>query len=841
MSLTLSHFRIPPRLLQWGTTLLAVVVSGVLLLVYLVPIAPALPLREVLAQTPLAHIFYVLWMIVAGIIAGLRIVRPETLLEKLSQGISRVPYEVVWAITILSWMCIAYALIVWTVNISAPIAIIVCLTAFLIHVCIPYTYSRIAPDQQFSLRSGIISRQKWIGIGTGIVWLLLSQFGWYDLLHNDHTQILIGLCLFIVPGMAIQHIVFADECWRWIRAIGFGLIFSVVLALAIFAIGLIFALSATLVKLLFGLIGAGWIIYAIGFRTLPERQQPSEIQSLSDHVLVLGAVTAIFIAMLFASLEMKWIKVSGIDTDFIVYNALATEFTQTDALSWNEPYFNTGTRLPVRFMFGNFPGIQAVITNLGDAHPLNTFLVLQVLLVPFAFLGINELARRLNLSLEYRMLAIILSVFTLVSLTHTYQAGLNFFGRLIQDKLFIAFIYFPFLFALYIDYLKQPTKKRSGIVCLLAFATPFLHATSFAWTAMILGVYSVLMWIRHRMILRTLPVLIVIVVGLLLPFLANRLEPGFDYYSRFQSEETEESPQAYITHLERVVVLDDGSYLGINPRLMSTRIAQLLFVGFVLAVVLAWWDDLALFVLAFAILFVCLKIPITFKLISSAITEWHTWRYTWFIPYGFTVLLIVVAGFRIWDRLPIAKTFQPIRGMILSLLGVVVLFVTMGRAGYPIIRSDLDLYLLHQQTQPHIPTLSAIDAYDELADIGRLVESSTTGPVGVTLMIDQVGHLHTLVPSIYYQAQPISWIKYFARANLPFETFGKPRDEDFERLNAPNTPANERLSILDTYSIRYVLVMVGRDSIASMFLDSHPDHFTPEYEGQLFGVYRYQS
>jgi hypothetical protein len=691
------------------------------------------------------------------------------------------------------------------------------------------------------------SPHRWIiQVGVVSVFLILWAGLWYGpwpgwLGDYLWPRTLAGVALFMLPGIFLQQIIYADEPWRVSRALTVGFAMSVGMTGLLGGVATIFAWPFLFVKAGLFVLGAAFFVLSIIRGSWSFQVSPIAPGGKNGTAILTMLGLIAFLAFSYLPYAMTSFYYEDY-SDYRTYNAMVTNFEESDALSLNEIFLGTNNRLPSRFWLSFWPLSQAVIVNLSGLHILILFMTLSSVIVSLSLLSVYALARSLDFSRQAAWLAVIAQIFSLTFLMiggPEARAGLWLTMRSLHDKTVAAFVLVPILLLVMNDFLTTRRKRYLLLFSLTGLALLLTHPVMLAVGSMIAGLYCLMELVVERTRIKQLIVLGIALAIAMSPAFYIRIFSPDQYSSHQKTKPTmQESIAAHggdvpLSFQRRFNILNEGRFFGFNPELVQGTAFTLTCMGGLVALFYIRKERAARYVCAALLLIFMGLVPYTGWLIAVAIEKSQLIRLPMIIPFGISIAFLIRwvndQGLR-W--VPPTKIYRRMTaGLLLPAVSIVFLVSTIDflkAQGW--LLADLHYLYYDLDTEAFVRRRDLValgDRMEELIDQQALVLGNTD-------------ELSSQIASLSGETKTYLLFGYSANKSESFG--GISREELIQRaaMFLEETSDSERIELMDTYGVKYVIIDQQAPLMRSM-IATYPDLFVLDSVFGDYSLYVYKS
>ncbi|MBI1815962.1 MAG: hypothetical protein HYR72_13365 [Deltaproteobacteria bacterium] len=617
----------------------------------------------------------------------------------------------------------------------------------------------------------------------------------------------LALALFVAPGMGLHAWSTRGMAVRVSGRVTYGFALSVALTGTIGLIACVLHLSFAFVLAILwgaGLLGA----FGVARWELPPAAAHDDRKRLNFVEVVLMAVLLVLAARLALS------PAGG--SDAATHVARLTGFQQSTALGFSSVGFGDAVQIPPRYWLAYWPLCEAVLAALSGLHGLElTSVYLAPLLAPLALASTFELSVSLGLSRRLAVSAVAAQVVSLVLLGGRTQPGQMFFNHLCDDNVLASYVLAPVATAAVARFLRAG--RGLSLVGSTYLGLAVTHPTVFGFAYLVTVAYSaaeLLGGVSWRRIVPALVVSTLLIAGVSTLRLVDHPSQQHVYFSVAAAEAADEMIP---TRWTRLWVSADHRTYAVARQVVppAARVAALM----ALAAALVQFRRVraARYVVAVVGLAELTLWPQTSWLIGMLITPFHLWRVWWQVPFG--IGLVVVAGamvtiVRLRQRLRSRLTALGPWGELVFVGALVAVMIVTGRPNW--------VWALHlppdwrtvayAEGELQASAVSCRRTFADLIAIGRAID--TRAPNGAVVVGDVWGKLATevwgtndFIPSVSTKARLVVFRsdEQTAQHGGVSLTEARRRIVRLKQVFDDETPAAERLRILDEFGVEYVV------------------------------------
>lgn len=649
-------------------------------------------------------------------------------------------------------------------------------------------------------------------------WLALWYLPWQAELHSIVWLQLGGaLILFIAPGACIYGIL-VDRDGIAFSYVKFGFVISHLLFALLGTLGRYFHLSFDVIK--FAMAGLGYLFMVIYLR----RKIRDGIWINLNHIntaRVLSISTLLLVALAACLVVIQRV----LTDDDMIYLTYLTRWQFSSRLDFNDLIFGEAALVHPRFWLMSAPFAQALLADLSQAPGV---LILSGYYEPFlvllSVLCWYELARILQFSPRAAGASAILQLAFLLLLSEYLHPGFPYFNQLSTDKATAAFVMAPVFFQSLMRLLDQPTKRNSLISLLTGLSLTFMHPVILAYSVFI-GVTLVLFRLKRKAFPQLLlPIGVFIIIlspQVALRFVSAQLQTDIPFTP------ADILNQSGIENL--IARWGNTQFYGFNPRLLDINIPYRDNIPIPEAVAKQGWLILPVlsalfavtrvrhnaasqFILACFLLGLLVWIPFTGWIIGYFLSAWMLVRAPWLFPFGLSSIfaLSIIRDF-VKNRRPIRNS--AVANLLLSpnLLLLTIAFLTLGL---------FFLYMRENNLPDFEKFTRKMQRYEDLAFAGQAMDQRITGQAYV------IGspNLNDLIPGITLKTKLITY-RISDPANMMYFTPAERerRIADTAAIFSKSTPVEDKLSLLEKYNVRFLLLPSRDLQLFEDLIARHPD------------------
>ena len=599
--------------------------------------------------------------------------------------------------------------------------------------------------------------------------------------------------LFILPGALAQVYVYREENFQLSSILTVGFTVSVGVS------GIVGLLAKTIqLPLVFVVVGL-WVfgmVMLIAVLRLPSA--PSFPALNWDRETLLALLFLVITLALVSVLSMAELhrRPVNFSTDDYTFNALIAKFTDAKQLNSTPQILDIeADQTSMRNWMINWPIVESVIVKVSNLHTIQFYLWFHVPLVLLALIAVYDLARTLGLSREAAIFSVTAQACLLILMTENNdQIGFRWLIQLTHGKSIVAFIIAPVFFRVCINYLITHKQRYISLLILIGLGSQAIHITlSTIMLSIALG-FVLLSFVFKRQARVIAIVVAVIVIIAFIPAPLRFLDATNDERN-FDIADAQEDDKYSKNRSHRLWTLDNERFYGLNVMLLVDFSYILVFLAAMVALLKLRNHLAAVFVTTTMLLLLFVLNPYTGWLLGLAITPFHIWRVTWFIPFGIaTAFMVETASKQTWFK---QRSF----------------------AIYLIPAASTILFLI---TVTHLPpwfsrghlTFNLSTDYDALVQAGNWLDYETEGDiviVGDSILNNHVPALAEQVYVITFRTERMTqdW------GNLSPQEVSR-RNEDRTALLDFETDTAERWEIIERYGIDFLIFTTQPTWISSM-------------------------
>lgn len=649
-------------------------------------------------------------------------------------------------------------------------------------------------------------------------WLALWYLPWQAELHSIVWLQLGGaLILFVAPGACVYGIL-VDRGGVTFSHVTFGFVISHLMFALLGTLGRYFHLSFDAMK--FAMAGLDYIFMVIYLRRrIRDGIQINLKQINAARIIALSTLLLVALAACLVVIQRV------LTDDDMTYLAYLTRWQFSNRLDFNDLIFGEPSLVHPRFWLMSAPFAQALLADLSQAPGI---LILSGYYEPFlvilSVLCWYELARTLQFSPRAAGASAILQLAFLLLLSDYLHPGSPYFNQLSADKATAAFIMAPVFFQSLMRLLDQPTKRNSLISLLTGLSLTFMHPVILAYSVFIGGAL-----VLFRLKRKALPQLL-LAIGIFIIILSPQV--ALRFASAHLQTDIPFIPEDVPNQrgMENLIARwGDTQFYGFNPRILDMNVPYgenipipepvarqgwliLPVVSALFAVTRVRHNAASQFILACFLLCLLAWIPFTGWIIGYFLSAWMLERALWLFPFGLSSIfaLTIIRDF--------ARTRRPIKNSAaanlllspnLSLLTIT--FLTLG------------LFFLHVR-ENNLPDFEKftrkMQRYKDIALAGQAMDRQIMEQAYV--MGSQ--NLNDLIPGITLKANLITY-RISDPANMLYFTQAERerRIADTAAIFSKSTPAEDKLSLLEKYNVRFLLLQRGDLLLFEDLTTRHPD------------------
>lgn len=621
-----------------------------------------------------------------------------------------------------------------------------------------------------------------LGLGSLILYLGLVWSTWQPLVSSEWLRLGAAWLIFLAPGLLLQQLLWRDISVSQRVSVGLGMAVALGATFGLVATAFHFALWFVMGALASVTIVCALALAARGHWRMRQRWH-IQFSLAQIFLLIPLALSVLVVARLTYGLVLN--------TDDLTYTAYVTHWLEAREFDWQELPLGVPQFAASRFWLAYWTLNQALLAKWSGLHIFDlTRWYLAPFLGMFGLLATYALARAFAFSRAVSSFTVALQVAALVWLSETDQAGLVFFNRLIEDKVFAAFVLIPVFVITVTAFLKQQTRGRLALVALVGIALVLTHPTLMAVGVAAVGLYTVFTGIVTRE-WRGLTLLSLIFVLMLSAPLAIRvLDTSYTEKIPFDAETLQRVDQ-----LRRVLQLENGLY-AVHPSLYW-GVPFLWTLAAALAGLLEWKTSYAArWIVAASVVAASVVNPLTAWTWGIAIGTSQQWRVLWLTPFA-------VAG--VYLALVVGRSLLELGGRTLSagqtravpaLCGIVILSAALF---FLLTNTDgVNLQALRAPQQARSESYARLLAFKPELD-SRLREP--TNIVGGDRWVNE------RLPGLSANARVFAFrseVNMWQLSNLKWED-ASARWEAWETILIDESTAAQRLAVLRKYRVRYIV------------------------------------
>jgi hypothetical protein len=638
-----------------------------------------------------------------------------------------------------------------------------------------------------------------------IAWSLMWYAPWQTWLDSFRwIQVTLGIFLFILPGSGV-YILLSQRKVNWSGIIPVGFVVSITLSSFLGVCARVFHLSFSFILTGYFLIGVV-VIWCLS-------QNPRLVRipmgwNRKDLLISIGLLLPVLIAVYSAA---KLSIPPLIHDDDLSYNALLAYYRYADTLDFTDTVTHISR---VRFWLAFWPLVEALIAHLGGMHGLLlTGIYLSPALSILSFWGIYYLGSIINLKIQYRLVAIVAQIGSLIRLTEPSHPGVAFFNIFTQDKNVAAFVLSFVVIAAAIEYLKKPTKKTLIIASLTLLGLGFTHPTVLGMTALILFIYGVINILITRQLTPHV-ILLLITFVVLIPHFSLRFfeEEGRRVYT---VESEVDTMRDYKINPHRIRIRDNTKYFGISPEVVDGLPFTLLIIICSFSLTKLKKTESARYFSAILIVLGLIYIPYTGWLIGLAITPFHLWRIPRLFPFGLAMAYITQIGIQfIFERFGKLKKHEKYIHNLVSIFACLIIL--------------FGIYYILPWAKGNLGgSKPGFDNwYENYIEIGDYLNALEQPDVVIIGGVDSI--TNDIIPSLSIDAQLVSF-----RNENP-----GPNTDLWNSMVGEGTTIEDRLNLFNKFGINYILL---REEVEWMeeIQDTRPTKFELIIENKKLRLYEF--
>jgi hypothetical protein len=642
-----------------------------------------------------------------------------------------------------------------------------------------------------------------------LVFTFFWFYPWQILFVNlEWFRFLIGITLFIAPGMLIQQ--YFNESLIFLKpsALTNGFVISILITGVLGAIARINSWGFNFVVTSLWLIGIlGVFLCTFKFRY----KKSTGLKILRKDVwLSLALLVAIVAIILAAKISIP----SLIYGDDFTYNALLHYYQNSDSYTFEFPRA-LGRMEIARFWIAFWPLVEAVLADLSMIDGLLiTGIYIAPSLVVLSMLAIYSLGRSLGFSRHIALLAVVSQIASLIRLTQSDQAGILFFDKLPEDKVVAAFVIAPIAFRLAIEYLTKPNLRRLLLFSFCYIAFTFTHPVMLGFSTLIIGLMGLLFQVQNKKTKSYINLLIVMLLVLSIPLYIRMLE-GAEITS-FTITEAIDTGSAYKLKSGRLTVLTNELFYGISPSLTRGFPYEFLLLAGIVGLFFIKRRKAASFITAANIILAISILPYTGWIIGYLSSPFQLWRLTWLMPFGIAIAFLTETGIDIIEKITQLKTFKPLLGKVVPFCFILVMFIGMiyllpwakGNLGFGGRKPGFELW------------------YQDYIEIGQFLKNiENTGEI---IVGGPDRTTNDIIPSLSQVVHMVSFRNERGGNMAPI----------WEAMMGENTPLEERIYLFDEYDVKYLLIRGNPEWMVEIQV-SYPEKFILHHENRKLQLFEY--
>ncbi len=742
------------------------------------------------------------------------IIRNEVFYYGIRQWVYRTPQPIVITIVIIWWGLVfsqiakwAYQLPVVPVLITGAWFALVGFTIVLVNATSPNRralFANLTRERLTQHRVPILI----IGLVLG---LLLWFTPWQMFIAYTWLQMLIGVALFVLPGLFVQQWFHRQQAWSLSRAISLGFVLSVTMTALLGFVSNLLGLSMTAVQA--GLFIIGFLAFVAllwdGQWSLPPTK--TEYPRLVAGLMLIAIMAMLFISrMPFAHFAYN----TAFTGDYHSQTAYATYFSEAEPYAYQEVFLGTDTPTPPRFWFFYWSLSHALIDQLANTHASVSVLILGSFTAIIAFISSYALARRLGLNRIMAWLVILVQIASFALTLENFEVGQVFVQWTAIDKGILTFIFTPVVLSLLLGWLAKPTRRTFSLLCLAIIGMPFTHPVMTAVTVLVCGFILLFDTLVTRRIKIQLLALLDLGIAVALPFTNLLLASQSNSALNEMITVGPDFSVAPDFHRDLLIVSDNGQY-RIATHLVDALPFVLAIVSLGILLIRTPRAISTRFALATLIPLGIVLFPPTASVLGRAITPFQLWRVPWIVPLGVVILL----GYhQLQQRLP-----QQGRQVLIALIALGCLAITItgfqqsvwAIADIESAREDnADRPIRVQQVYANMGRYLAEHAQDNALIIGDPILASwiptlSGNSAGLIFRSPQNMTGHAGIPLDESQARYDAYLQFFQS------------DDD-----------QARIDILNTYDVDYLIISRNQPTIHDF-----ANRYDAVEEVDTFGIY----
>lgn len=659
------------------------------------------------------------------------------------------------------------------------------------------------------------SKQNFLFIG--LLWILLWVIPWgklptvqenlYLAFVTDMLRLGIAIGMFIIPG-ALLYILLrgdADHIHDSVGIIPIGFALSVFIIAVVGLLGRVAGFPFSLVRNIFALIGMVELILVMFFKPNFALSEKHILKSVSSMLKNPPLVLALLMATLFTFHDHLFF------IDDTTYSAYLTNWRYSEHLDFKNIIHEANVVEHARFWLAMYPMGQALLSSLSGVPGLLLMgNYLELFLVPMAVLTSYWFARMLGLSRRSAGFAVLIQISLYTWMVgDQWPIGTWFYESLAEDKVSAVFLLAPVFFAMILRFVHSPTRSNLVLVILSGLGITLTHPIMLFLSCAVGAGLALFSWISRNSSWRGLMGLVIICVGLMLPYAAIQL-------SDRAISGAYTGQQASITfQIERYTNIVSDVFYGLNPGVLKffdipaesnlhfafqfIRVVPIFLAAIAGTIALVKLRDgpVYWYVLSSVLLVFFATVPYTGWILGYFVSARLISRASWFSPLGLAGVLVlesIIEFLRTRGAFRNEEQMGPVRrnGIFLGLL-LCCIFVS-PFLGFVIV--------------PRVPLyFERLSHNKQLSDIGGYIDRNTSTPVTVIALDYRDVQL---LPAISAHSTLISF-----REELDYNGHNNflSIEEIHRRIYASNTIRSldenvwslEKCSLVKEYEVKYVL------------------------------------
>jgi len=644
---------------------------------------------------------------------------------------------------------------------------------------------------------------------TSLIFTCLWFYPWQTWTGSlSWINFMIGLSLFLLPGLFFQHIIAGNNFSLKPDQITNGF------ALSILITGILGTI-ARITQTGFGFVSTGfYLVGIIGFIVFTYRQSTQRVKSVSLIPKDIWFILAFLIAMIMMIIAAKISIPSLIYEDDFTYNALLNYFQTANSYTFK---FHTAlNRLEIaRFWIPYWP---LVIALLADLSGLNGLLITGITIAPalviISMLAVYSLARSLELPRQVAILSVTAQIASLVRLTQKDQAGILFFDNFAEDKVVAAFVLAPITFRLAIDYLDKPAHRKMYLFACAAIALTFTHPVIFGFCSLIIGLTGLLALIKDRRIKPFITLVIALSLILAIPLYIRMVEGA--NITEFTMTDSIASGRDHKLNPGRLTVLENELFFGISKDLTVGFPYECLFLTSMVGIFLLRRQKAASYVIASTLLLVVSIFPYTGWIIGYLSSPFQLWRLTWLMPFGIAMGTLVEIGIILIKKIPKLEKYHTVLSKMIPFCLTLILFIgtiyllpwAKGNLGFGGRKPGFEQW------------------YQDYIEMGGVLENVASE--GDVIVGGPDRSTNDIIPSLSLEVRLVSFRNERGGNTAPI----------WEAMVGREKPIDERINLYEEYQVKYLLIR-GEPKWMEALQESYPDRFTLIYGNRKLYLFEF--